>query len=200
MFYVAHRLFAAHDRHLGALIAAALAVQVGPEHVFLPFCDTDEEDLVAEVKGRRLFDLDCQRLPALHGMLAVLHGPSLDDGVCMEIGYAAALGIPIVVLTTDFQTYATHPDDPASAFAAPLVEAVTTDIVRASRLDPPPATGDRFAAYASRNLGQLRSGIDHAVDRLITLARPPAATSPQPARDRAVFAEASPYGPTHKYG
>lgn len=32
---------------------------------------------------------------------------SLDDGVCMEIGYAAALGVPIVMLTTDFQIYGT---------------------------------------------------------------------------------------------
>ncbi|MGW1831321.1 hypothetical protein ACWCOY_21775 [Streptomyces tubercidicus] len=29
---------------------------------------------------------------------------SLDGGVCMEIGYAAASGIPVLLLTTDFQT------------------------------------------------------------------------------------------------
>jgi nucleoside 2-deoxyribosyltransferase len=45
-------------------------------------------------------------------MAAILHGPSLDDGVCMEIGYAAASGIPVLLLTTDFpsgaRTHATN--------------------------------------------------------------------------------------------
>lgn len=198
MFYVAHRLFAAHDRELGALAAAAIAWASSPDQVFLPFCDTDEEDLQADVKGRRLFDLDCERLPALHGMLAILHGPSLDDGVCMEIGYAAALGIPTVVLTTDFQTYGQHPNGPELAFADPLVEVVTHRIVRASRLDPPPATStDRFRAYGTRNRGQLRRAVDSAVDHLLRVARPPAAVDRPATEPGRLFIEPSPYGPSH---
>lgn len=172
MFYVAHRLFAAHDRRLGALVASRLAAEVGPDQVFLPFCDTDEEDLQAEVKGRRLFELDRERLAHLSGMLAVLHGPSLDDGVCMEIGYAAALGVPVVVLTTDFQTYGLAERGPALAFPDPLVQAVATDIVRAGRLGPPPAgCSDRFRAFGERNQAQVHDAIEAAVRRLLGHAR-----------------------------
>lgn len=196
MFYVAHRLFAAHDRELGALVAAALADRTGLDRVFLPFCDTDEEQLHADVKGKRLFDLDCARLPGLYGMLAILHGPSLDDGVCMEIGYAAALTIPIIVFTTDFQTYGHHQAGQHLAFADPLVEAVVDDIVRTSRLDPPADdTANRLEAYRRRNRGQVHRGINQAVDLLLDRAHPP--RPPNTPRPRAghVFAEPSPYQP-----
>lgn len=86
-----------------------VADAVGAENVFLPFCDTDEENLVSDRKGKTLFELHCARLRQITGMIAILHGPSLDDGVCMEIGFAAALGMPVVVVTTDFRTFAARP-------------------------------------------------------------------------------------------
>ncbi|RSN45417.1 hypothetical protein [Actinomadura sp. WAC 06369] len=46
-YYIAHRLFAAHDRALAATLAHRLAEEHGPGAVFLPFCDTDEENLIA---------------------------------------------------------------------------------------------------------------------------------------------------------
>jgi hypothetical protein len=196
MFYVAHRLFAAHDRRLGALAATAIAERTSPDKVFLPFCDTDEEDLVADVKGRRLFDLDCQRLPRLHGMLAILHGPSLDDGVCMEIGYAAALGVPVIILTTDFQTYGLTETGPELAFADPLIETVATDIVRAHRLGPPTSNTDRFQAFATRNTTQINDGIGRAVTRLLDLATPGHSKNTTTATTGTVFVEPSPYGST----
>lgn len=172
MFYVAHRLFAAHDRVLGAVIAQQLGAAVGLNEVFLPFCDTDEENLVAECKGRRLFDLDRQCLASLDGMLAVLHGPSLDDGVCMEIGYAAALGVPIVVLTTDFLTYGTSEHGTKLYFPDALVQAVVTGIVRIDCLAPPLGNGTRFEVFRDRNLAQLETAVSIAVNRLIDHARP----------------------------
>jgi hypothetical protein len=194
MFYIAHRLFAAHDRQLGALAATALAERTNPDTVFLPFCDTDEEDLVADIKGRRLFDLDCQRLANLRGMLAILHGPSLDDGVCMEIGYAAALGVPVVVLTTDFQTYGLCETGTELAFADPLIETVATDIVRVDRLGPPTCDTDRFRGFATRNATQIRDGINHAVTRLLELATTGGHEKVTPSAADTVFVEPSPYG------
>lgn len=41
LYYVAHRLFAAHDRALGARAAERLARKAGMNAVFLPFCDND---------------------------------------------------------------------------------------------------------------------------------------------------------------
>jgi nucleoside 2-deoxyribosyltransferase len=200
MFYVAHRLFAAHDRQFGAQAAQRLATAVGPDRVFLPFCDTDEEDLIADVKGRRLYELDTERLGRLTGMLAILHGPSLDDGVCMEIGYAAALGVPVVALTTDFQTYGLREDGRPLEFPDPLVQAVVDEVVRVSALGPPaPSSTERFAAFAGRNQDQVRYAIDTAVDRLISHA----IHRGQPAgllRDsKAAWCEASPYQPSEAW-
>lgn len=197
MFYVAHRLFAAHDRALGALAAERLAATVGTDNVFLPFCDTDEEDLVTDIKGQRLFELDTQRLRALSGMLAILHGPGLDDGVCMEIGYAAALYTPIVVVTTDFTTYGLTGDGPELIFPDPLIQTVCDDVVRVPKLAPVPAHGEHFAKFSHRNTHQLEKAISQAVDRMLQLADPYAA-APQPSHEHQaglVFCEPSPYWP-----
>ncbi|MGH3834259.1 MAG: nucleoside 2-deoxyribosyltransferase [Pseudonocardiaceae bacterium] len=194
MFYVAYRLFAAHDRALGASIAQQLGASVGMNEVFLPFCDTDEEDLVAEVKGRRLFELDRQRLASMDGMLAVLHGPSLDDGVCMEIGYAAALGVPIVVLTTDFQTYGNSDHDAPLHFPDALVQAVATEIVRIDRLALPVIHGTRFEVFRDRNLSQLTTAVNLAIDRLVHHARSPSGRrSLEPGVEHLAVCEGSPY-------
>jgi nucleoside 2-deoxyribosyltransferase len=178
VFYVAHRLFAAHDRVVGALIAQELGMAVGMNEVFLPFCDTDEENLVAEVKGRRLYELDRERLARLDGMLAVLHGPSPDDGVCMEIGYAAALSVPIVVLTTDFQTYGASEHSIALHFPDALVQTVVTEIVRIDHLAVLVNHGSRFEAFRDQNLGQLTTAVHLAVDRLVHHARSPSKGTP----------------------
>lgn len=201
MFYVAHRLFAAHDRALGVLAAERLAATVGADHVFLPFCDTDEENLVADIKGQRLFDLDTQRLRALSGILAILHGPSLDDGVCMEIGYAAALGAPIVAVTTDFTTYGLTEDGPELTFPDPLIQTICDDVVHVPKLAVAPAHGERHAKYFHRNTRQLEKAINQAVYRLLELADPLDA-APQPSHEHQaglVFCEPSPYWPANTW-
>ncbi len=194
MYYIAHRLFAAHDRALAAGLAERLADKTGPDHVFLPFCDTDEEQLVADVKGQRLFELDRERLRRIDAMVAILHGPSLDDGVCMEIGYAWAVGVPVVVLTTDFQTYSLTEDGLRLEFPDPLIEAVATRVVRMSRLGPPGVgSGSRFTVFRDRNLVQVASALDAAVEVLLELP----VTAPgdfRPTASGAVFIEPSPYG------
>jgi len=195
LFYVAHRLFAAHDRAVGAYIASQLAEAAGADSVFLPFCDTDEENLVSGCKGRTLFELDCARLRRITGMIAVLHGPSLDDGVCMETGFAAALGVPIVVVTTDFQTYAPVPGGPGSVFADPLPEAIAAAVVRAHRLGPAGEhTGDRYRGFLEQNLPTIRAATAQAVAALLGTEReslPPARAAP--AISKLAYLEPSPY-------
>ncbi|KPC62596.1 nucleoside 2-deoxyribosyltransferase [Streptomyces chattanoogensis] len=196
--YIAHRLFAAHDRALAADLAQRLAAKVGPERVFLPFCDTDEEDLVAEVKGRRLFELDRERLGRLEAMVALLHGPSLDDGVCMEIGYAAASGVPVIVLTTDFQTYSLTEAGPSLEFPDPLLQAVAARIVRITRLGPPTLPSapahSRFTGFRSRNLAQMNTALDATVDALLDLPdRAPQLVGPPAVIGAPIYVEASPY-------
>jgi Nucleoside 2-deoxyribosyltransferase len=195
LYYIAHRLFSAHDRALGAYVAQQLARRVGPDAVFLPFCDTDEENLTDACKGRRLYELDCERLRRIDAMLALLHGPSLDDGVCMEIGYAASLGVPVVGLTTDFQTYGPSCGRPESAFPDPLLDITLTELVRAHRLGPPPAhPSDRFEAFLHRNLQPVRAATDQAITALLR-ARPHVAAAHAAAAERLAFIEPSPYLP-----
>lgn len=196
--YIAHRLFAAHDRALAADLADRLAGTIGPDRVFLPFCDTDEEDLVAEVKGRRLFELDRDRLGRLDAMIAILHGPSLDDGVCMEIGYAAASDVPVIVVSTDFQTYSMTETGAHLEFPDPLIQAVATQIVRVAKLGPPslsaPPDQSRFQGFRARNAAQTGAALDAAVDTLLDLQdRPPLRTGFPSDIGTHVYVEASPY-------
>jgi hypothetical protein len=197
LYYVAHRLFSAHDRALAAYTAHRLACYVGADAVFLPFCDTREDELTDPCKGRRLFELDRERLRRIDAMLALLHGPSLDDGVCMEIGYAAALGVPVVALTTDFQTYGPTSNGPARTFPDPLLDFLLTELIRAPHLAPPPAQPtERFTAFLHRNLRSIDDAIDQAISALLR-ARPPAAGSraAPAAAGRCAFIEPSPYLP-----
>ncbi|MFD4133721.1 nucleoside 2-deoxyribosyltransferase [Streptomyces goshikiensis] len=196
MYYVAHRLFAAHDRGLGALVARKLADKAGHDAVFLPFCDTDEEALVAPVKGLRLFELDQDRLRTLTGMIAVLHGPSLDDGVCMEIGYASALGVPVVVVTTDFQTYSAGERTTRWEFPDPLVETLATRIIRVDHLGEPEHIPDRFDAFIARNAVQVELAATAAVNAVLTASQGPRPLPvPTVVRPGTVFLEPSPYAP-----
>lgn len=193
LYYVAHRLFSAHDRAVAAYVAQRLASRVGEEAVFLPFCDTDEENLTDECKGRRLYELDCQRLRRIDGMIALLHGPGLDDGVCMEIGYAAALGVPVIALTTDFQTYGLTHDRPTSIFPDPLLDITLTEVVRSHRLAPPPVNAsDRFGAFLHRNIQPVHAAADQAITALLR-TRPRATAAHVAATRRLVFIEPSPY-------
>ncbi|MFI0242828.1 nucleoside 2-deoxyribosyltransferase [Streptomyces sp. NPDC016845] len=198
-YYVAHRLFAAHDRALAAQLAHHLARKLGEDHVFLPFCDTDEENLVADVKGRRLFELDRDRLRRIRALIAIVHGPSPDDGVCMEIGYAAARGVPVILLTTDFQDYSTAPDGPRTDFPDPLLDALATRTVRLPRLSATtePSGTSRFADFARRNQAQARQAIDACVDATLQLPAPAADTPAPSPSSNTVYTEPSPYVPPH---
>lgn len=195
LFYVAHRLFAAHDRAIGGYIASQLAEAAGADSVFLPFCDTDEENLVSGCKGRTLFELDCARLRRVTGMIAVLHGPSLDDGVCMETGFAAALNVPVVLVTTDFQTYTPAPDGPGTIFADPLLETIAAAVVRAHRLGPADEdNGNLYRGFLEQNLSTVRAVTARAVTALLSAERqPPPAPTAIPAGSKLAYLEPSPY-------
>jgi Nucleoside 2-deoxyribosyltransferase len=195
LYYIAHRLFAAHDRALGAYLAERLARTAGPGSVFLPFCDTDEQDLVSDCKGRLLFDLDCERLRRIAGMIAVLHGPSLDDGVCMEIGFASASGVPVVIVSTDFQTYSHDPAGPATSFPEPLLDHLATTVIRMHRLPSAArrAGHDRLGVFLRQNLAQVSTAAAQAASALHKATREPARGPGAPSLPGLAFIEPSPY-------
>lgn len=194
LYYVAHRLFAAHDRALAAYLAHHIARRFGQDAVFLPFCDTDEENLNHPCKGRRLFELDSERLARIDAMVAILHGPSLDDGVCMEIGYAASRGVPVIAVTTDFQTYGpTAGTTLRLPFPDPLLQHVVSRVVSVSRLGPSAGGGDRFKRFIVQNLHAITAAATETALAL-TGSLTPGPALPPPTSRRLAYLEPSPYG------
>lgn len=54
---------------------------------------------------RRIYEGDISALKAYDVVVAVLDGVEVDAGVAYEIGYAKALGKPIIGLKTDYRTF-----------------------------------------------------------------------------------------------
>ena len=57
--YVAHRLFAAHDRLLASRLAERITDRIPDAHIFLPFCGAQEDAFADAQKGRILYEEDC---------------------------------------------------------------------------------------------------------------------------------------------
>lgn len=74
--------------------------------LYLPFRDTNEDQLLGcDDAFQVLYDADISRLEHLHSLITYLDDPSKDDGICMEIGYAYANNVPIILLSSDVQYY-----------------------------------------------------------------------------------------------
>ena len=160
---------------LAAELAAGIAAIAGDgSQPFLPYCDTGEDTLVVDAKGKFLFDQDCRRLADLDLFVGILHGPSYDDGVCMEIGFAYALGNSILIMISDFLTYTWGDHTESSVFADPLFELVTTEVVRYSSPIPKSSVngpGSSKAAYYQSFWQQNRAALDLTLDKTIRAAR-----------------------------
>jgi nucleoside 2-deoxyribosyltransferase len=68
-------------------------------HAMAGAVDAAAADVVAAV--RALTTRNVRLLDAARGVLAVLDGPDVDSGTAAEIGYAAALRLPIVGIRMD---------------------------------------------------------------------------------------------------
>ncbi|MEV4172453.1 nucleoside 2-deoxyribosyltransferase [Nonomuraea sp. NPDC049709] len=147
-------------------------------------------------KGRRLFELDSERLARIDAMVAILHGPSLDDGVCMEIGYAAGRGVPILAVTTDFQVYGATADTALRLqFPDPLLQHVVSRVISVPQLGPPGGEGDRFERFLAQNLHTITRAATEVVDALTGWLTPsPAMPPPNINGQRLAYLEPSPYG------
>lgn len=113
IIYVAGRLFDIEEKikseTLEAAVlagvvdtAATLSLPVQKRVTFVPFRDTGQEDLAANDKTRRLFELDLVRLRRTDLLVSYIDGLAKDEGVCFEIGYAYAFGAAILLISTDF--------------------------------------------------------------------------------------------------
>lgn len=74
--------------------------------LFLPFRDTNEDQLLGcDDAFKIIYEADIQRLERLYALITYLDDPTKDDGICMEIGYAYANKVPIILLSSDVQYY-----------------------------------------------------------------------------------------------
>lgn len=107
--YIAARLFSMTDRYAAAIVAHEVDRQLThglsnytSVRTFLPFRDTNQQEIVGDNKAAMLFKSDIDALDNSIALVALHDGVVKDSGVSMEIGYAFARSLPIILLTTDF--------------------------------------------------------------------------------------------------
>ena len=109
MIYIAGPMFSEAERTYNEMIAQLL--EENGYGVFLPQRDAmDVQELLDEGMGwdqvnQHIFDEDIQGIRGCDIVLFVMDGRVPDDGACVEIGYAYALGKECVGLKTDLRTF-----------------------------------------------------------------------------------------------
>lgn len=69
---------------------------------FVPFRDTAQNMIDSPNQTRIIYEQDISRLNRLFMLVSFLDGLSKDEGICMELGYAFGVGVPSIVVVTDF--------------------------------------------------------------------------------------------------
>ena len=105
--YIAGPLFSSHERIFLEEIVKTLSEKftLDPiKDIFLPHRDAGEVD----IHGRKrdlIFDEDMRRLDEADIIIALLDGPDIDSGTCIELGYAYAREKEIFGILTDFRKW-----------------------------------------------------------------------------------------------
>lgn len=158
--YVATKLFEYAGRMLSAAVEEALVrglrrglasagLRSAGNLAFLPFRDSNEavDPGVTDsaIVTAQIYALDTGAIRRSYAVIALLNDPQKDSGVCFEVGYAAALGRPIMPIVNDFIDYRydpwgwVYPLDPILCTLAPAV-------LKVAGL-PAPGPGDRRRLY-----------------------------------------------------
>lgn len=135
LFEYAGRLLSAYaEESLVRGLRRGLAEQgyrSGGNLAFLPFRDSNEAVDPAITDSRvitgQIYQLDTAAIRRSYAVVALLNDPQKDSGVCFEVGYAAALGRPIMPIVNDFIDYHyspwgwVYPLDPVLCTIAPAI-------------------------------------------------------------------------------
>jgi len=103
---------------------------------FVPFRDSSQNDLIADDKTLRLYAQDIEMLNTAILVVTYLDGLAKDEGVCFELGFARALGVPILIVNTDFIELGLPNGDVVSL--DPLISLAATRTVRLQGLTEAP--------------------------------------------------------------
>ena len=140
--YIATKLFEYAGRLLSAQAEEALVrglrrglaeqgYRSGGNLAFLPFRDSNEAVDPSITDSRiiteQIYQFDTGAIQRSYAVVALLNDPQKDSGVCFEVGYAAALGRPIMPVVNDFIDYHyspwgwVYPLDPVICTVAPAI-------------------------------------------------------------------------------
>jgi nucleoside 2-deoxyribosyltransferase len=103
-FYVAAPLFSEAERTFNLMLADKLELHFSiylPQRDGLLLRDLREAGDDSHAARKRIYTMDLAAIRTSDGLLAVLDGPSVDEGVSFELGYATCLGKICVGLATD---------------------------------------------------------------------------------------------------
>lgn len=199
--YVATKLFEYAGRLLSAYAEESLVrglrrglaeqgFRSGGNLAFLPFRDSNEavDPSITDswVITEQIYQLDTSAIRRSYAVIALLNDPQKDSGVCFEVGYAAALGRPIMPVVNDFIDYHyspwgwVYPLDPVLCTIAPAILKVATIT--------PPGPGDPRRLYRraqDAGITNLQERIADAGSELVRAPRQfmhplPAPTPPGP--------------------
>ncbi len=125
--YICTRIFNYNDKLQAEYFEDALK-RIANVDTFMPFRDTDENNLVGSDRTRIVYDADINRLNSGEiKLLGVLYdGICKDEGISFEIGYAYGKGIPVFIVNTDFIWYTIEKKE---FLFDPVVEAMCLEYV-----------------------------------------------------------------------
>jgi nucleoside 2-deoxyribosyltransferase/predicted secreted protein len=104
--YLAAPLFSEAERVFNASVARLLKTNLFEVH--LPQEAGDDSDLRGTREQERLFILNKKALESSDLIVAIIDGADADSGTAWEMGYAFALGKPVIALRTDFRRVGHH--------------------------------------------------------------------------------------------
>ncbi len=181
--YIATKLFEYAGRLLSAQAEEALVrglrrglsergYRSGGNLAFLPFRDSNEavdpSITDSRVITEQIYRIDTGAIQRSYAVVALLNDPQKDSGVCFEVGYAAALGRPVMPVVNDFIDYHyspwgwVYPLDPVICTIAPAVLKAATIV--------PPGPGDPRRLYRraqDTGITQLQERLADAGSELI---------------------------------
>lgn len=146
IIYVATRLFNIQDKISGNMLeqkiydilkkcATSNNETFFSYPLYLPFRDTNEDQLLeCNDAFRVIYNADIKRLEKLYALITYLDDPSKDDGICMEIGYAYANSVPIILLSSDVQYY--RIDENIVYHSDPIIHRMISEYVYMPEIPP----------------------------------------------------------------
>jgi len=114
IIYIATRLFDIEEKIKAERLEAAVKKGLekaadaigrkipGNRFTFVPFRDSNQEELDDIDKTLLLYKQDIDRLNRTILIVSYIDGLAKDEGICFELGFAASKGVPILLVSTDF--------------------------------------------------------------------------------------------------